>query len=400
MQATMSQLVNTSIPGLPVRQSLFDLGYKDAGLDDNYQLCNTNITPDNPYQHHDIYGRININLATFPNMAGMVQHAHNLGLYAGWYLGNCICQENRSTLPAGIYYPVGDFLQQELEQFTEFGFDTLKMDGCGITQNRLSGNPAGPPLIRQYIPNVVAIENCNDGNSPWQYNDTPQRHINQPYWPFTHFRASGDIWNDFPHMFDEILALVQQAEWNNSRPGSWAYGDALITGNAEHGWEESTGPYVTFETSRTQFNAYCILSSPLVLGTNLINDAALARQIPIVTNTEAIAINQQYFGFSGGAYTSSTNLVGSDVGGLFLYKPLSWNNPSTTVAVMVINHGTVAATGGRVTFADVPQLNAALPVRVRDVNARADVGVFNGFYSFSTLSPMDSIFLTLTSVQP
>merc|ERR1719424_1631060 len=73
--------------------SLCDLGYCDVGLDDNWQDCQAGADGNH---YHDADGNPVVNLKVFPDMKAMTDHAHNLGLTAGWYGNNCICSDQKS----------------------------------------------------------------------------------------------------------------------------------------------------------------------------------------------------------------------------------------------------------------------------------------------------------------
>merc|ERR1719272_798453 len=51
--------------------------------------------------------------------------------------------------------------------------------------------------------------------------------------------------------------------------------------------------------SRTHFGAWAIVSSPLILGLDVTNEATLTAVWPFITNMEAIAVNQQWAGHPG-----------------------------------------------------------------------------------------------------
>ena len=61
---------------------------------------------------------------------------------------------------------------------------------------------------------------------------------------------------------------------------------------------QSSGAHAAAE-DRTMFGWYAITSSPLVLGHNVSDDAANDAVWGIVSNTEAIAINQAWAGHPG-----------------------------------------------------------------------------------------------------
>jgi hypothetical protein len=63
-------------------QSLAQLGYNDAGLDDVWQKCGA-YGP-NKYTYHDANGNPVVDTAKFPDFKRMTDLAHSLNLTAGW----------------------------------------------------------------------------------------------------------------------------------------------------------------------------------------------------------------------------------------------------------------------------------------------------------------------------
>ena len=51
--------------------------------------------------------------------------------------------------------------------------------------------------------------------------------------------------------------------------------------------------------NRAHFGAWCIISAPLILGLDVRDDKLLAPILPVITNAEAIAVNQQWSGHPG-----------------------------------------------------------------------------------------------------
>ena len=60
---------------------------------------------------------------------------------------------------------------------------------------------------------------------------------------------------------------------------------------------------------RSHFNAWCIVSSPLILSHDLTNDAISTTIWPIITNTEALAVSSAYYGFSGSTFKSASETI-------------------------------------------------------------------------------------------
>jgi hypothetical protein len=181
--------------------------------------------------------------------------------------------------------------------------------------------------------------------------------------------VSGDISCDFESILHNLEALIQSLPL--SRPGCWAYGDMLVLGS----------PSVTFEEGRTQFGAWAVLSSPLILTLNL-TDAELMRiWLPVVSNERALAVNQNFFGLAGGLFDTLGALW-------FLFKPQSYD--ATSVAVLIVNTGSVAV-NATLDTARVPHFAPHdKPVSVFDIWAGK-----NALTLEVHIAPHDSVFFLL-----
>ena len=74
-----------------------------------------------------------------------------------------------------------------------------------------------------------------------------------------------------------------------SGPGCWAYPDMLEVGNMAGGYNEN----------RAHFGAWCVTSSPLILSFDLVDSTVLKGVWSIISNTEAISVNQAWDGDAG-----------------------------------------------------------------------------------------------------
>jgi len=61
----------------------------------------------------------------------MTDHGHNLGLRVGWYMNNCICQERSWKGEDNIT----KHMERSARAVAEYGFDGVKLDGCGQFRN-------------------------------------------------------------------------------------------------------------------------------------------------------------------------------------------------------------------------------------------------------------------------
>ena len=99
------------------------------------------------------------------------------------------------------------------------------------------------------------IENCGDNSYHWS---APLPEDIEKACPYHMYRVSKDI---APNFFSAMYNLQYTTPYQNhgsptSKPGCWSYPDMLQIGNN-----------MTTLESQTHYGAWCIVSSPLVLGT-------------------------------------------------------------------------------------------------------------------------------------
>lgn len=102
--------------------SLADLGYVDVGIDDGWQQAGAGLNGG----FHDASGHPIVNTSKFPDMAGLVEGIHSLGLTAGFYGNNCHDAEKDWVLANFV----GD-----VDYFVATGFDGYKLDSCGAQKD-------------------------------------------------------------------------------------------------------------------------------------------------------------------------------------------------------------------------------------------------------------------------
>mmetsp|Transcript_7156 Transcript_7156/g.21869 ORF Transcript_7156/g.21869 Transcript_7156/m.21869 type:complete len:443 (-) Transcript_7156:205-1533(-) len=383
MEKIMDGMVSRQrlVDGVPT--SLCDLGYCNVGLDDNWQACGSGT--DFFHYHTRKNGKFHpmVNMERFPDMAGMNAHAHRLGLTTGWYGNNCICRELR---PASEALYRGD-----VEALVAFGFDAIKLDGCGtqydlgLWQRLLNGT--GRP---------ITIENCHWGR-------TVPKH---DWCPWHVFRTSGDVRASYGSVVGNLLTTVPWAARGLSRPGCWAYPDGLEVG-CRHGPGGARDPGLSPAEARTHFGAWCIVSSPLVLSLDVNDDELMDEVWPLISNQEAIAVNQAWAGRSGGPFLQAAGEVRLKdfqhvVQGVsvphasavpswqYFRKPLNdWK-----VAVLLMNHDSHRQHVS-LSFADVPE-SPCTRCDVRDIWAHEDLGEMSDLSV--ELDSHDSAFFVLSKV--
>lgn len=272
--------------------SLLALGFNEIGIDDGWQACGAGSNG----TFHSASGETLVNRDRFPDLQRMTGRASELGVKMGWYHNNCWCSELGKSAHGN---PAAD-----VQQILDAGFAGLKIDGCGPAHGIELWTAALSAVGAQ---DKVVVENCaNNGKledvwSPDQ--GLPSADNPLPVWRsaepedvrgskcdgFHMYRISRDI---APQFYSTMWNLQQMlpflGEEPLSRPGCWAYPDILQVANA-----------LSFHESRSHFGAWCVTSSPLVLGFNLTDTTAFEEVYPIISNKLAIEVNQAWAGHPG-----------------------------------------------------------------------------------------------------
>jgi len=354
--------------------SLKDVGYTDIGLDDNWQKCG-HYGPENS-TYHDENGNPIVHLVPFPDMKKMTDYAHSLGITAGWYGNNCICSDHVTDRK---------FYEGDVKAAFDFGFDAIKLDGCG-KQKDLDlwaelFNKTGRPVL---------IENCHWG----------QTIPNATWCPWNYFRTSGDVRANYGSIISNLNTVTKFLEQKLTRPGCWAYPDMLEVG--VQGSRFSSDTLLTMEETRSHFGGWVIVSSPLILSHDLNNDTVAEKIWPIIANPEVIRVNQAWTGNVGGIFKKSENVltltnfinethseVFENSGFTYYYKPVS----SSETAVLLMNHDDNAAALS-LDISDIPGVSGK--AKIRDLWARKDVASNADTYA-STVSGRDASLLMIIS---
>ena len=258
--------------------SLCDFGYCSVGIDEGWEGCGAGVNG----TQHDAAGNPTIKTSAFPDLSAVVKYGHFQGLHVGWYENGCACGEKTAL---EINY------EGDVRNLHDLGFDGVKLDGCGKQRN-LTLYAA---LMRDSGKNYT-IENCHWGRCT----DSDDSSCPTADWcPFNWYRTSGDINAGSQSWYANLQTATRflDADAPLSVPGCWAYPDMLEVGRvAEPGADAGT---TSGGWNRAHFGAWCVISAPLILGLDITNEAQLTPILPIITNAEAIAVNQQWAGHPG-----------------------------------------------------------------------------------------------------
>ena len=295
-------------------------------------------------------------------MKAVSDYVHSQGLLMGGY--SDIGATGWGS-PAQI--GMNGFYQQDANQFAAWEWDFIKIDDHGPGD---------------FYSAAYAIVN-NASNRPITLSlSTPQT---DGLKFATRIANSFRVHNDISFSFGSVNwgnILVQfdtaQNDWYAQAPGHWLDPDMLCVGF--NGISDLEG--------RSQFNLWCILGAPLIIGTDVrryggafpppLSDATLAT----LTNAEVIAVDQDSLGAVG-------RPVATDV----YAKPLG-NFTSGQYAVLLLNRSGIPA-NLTVNWRDVG-LVIDSSTTVRDLWAHADLGSFSGGFTASNVPSHGSVMLKVT----
>jgi hypothetical protein len=325
---TMMDELTTKYPVDGVPTSLKDLGYIYVGLDDHWQNCTT-ICPDGtvvpswkPYCTskgcdynyqccRDASGQCNhtgakslpwysdgtdgmpygtpiFDKVRFPNVKGMVEKAHGMGLRAGWYMGNYQCSGGNSRSKDQPPWDMDKLVAGSVDAIKAYGFDSVKCDsGFGVCRNMSLWaqllNESGRPVM---------IENCHQGaEGPGLVNDASLTHnctglTPVSDCPFNFWRTTGDPEPDWGTIMRELNSLrkvvnpyygpgkrAHSVEYNadppRTRPGGWAYPGTMVVGDGGKAVNGTMVGGMTKDENQVHFGGGCRLDYACTLARTL-----------------------------------------------------------------------------------------------------------------------------------
>jgi len=257
-----------------VSSGLKDAGYEYIVIDDCWQIG------------RDSMGFIIADPTRFPSgIKALADYIHSKGLKFGIY--SCAGTKTCAGRPGGRGHEF-----QDAYMYAKWGVDYLKYDWCssdGQTQKEsytLMSNmlkEAGRPIV---------FSLCEWGGSK----------------PWTWAKEVGHLWRTTGDIFDCFDCFKNQGNWTANGvmkildmqdgirqyagPGHWNDPDMLEVGNG--GMTESE--------DRSHFSMWCMIAAPLIAGNDLRSMSEQTKAI--LTNTDAIDVNQDALGIQGLKYQS------------------------------------------------------------------------------------------------
>jgi alpha-galactosidase len=266
-----------------VKRGLINHGWTYINVDDFWQnhRDSKDLTLRGPFR--DAQGKVVPN-SRFPDMKGLADYIHGLGLKAGlysspgpWTCGGCTGSWQHE--------------QQDAAQYAVWGFDYLKYDLCTyhdvvpgcetvLAKAQLPYRVMGEFLKQQ--PRDIVFSLCQYGQlNVWQWGDS----VGGNSW-----RTTGDIVDTWSSMSG--IGFRQDAAAPFAQPGNWNDPDMLIVGKV--GWGNLHPSRLTPNEQYTHISLWCLLSAPLLIGCDMTQLDPFT--LNLLENDEVLAVDQDPLG--------------------------------------------------------------------------------------------------------
>jgi len=279
-----------------VKSGLINHGWTYINVDDYWQNHRSSKDPTLQGPFRDTNGFIVPN-SRFPDMKGMADYIHGLGLKAGlysspgpWTCGGCAASWQHE--------------EQDAQTYAKWGFDYLKYDWCSYGSiasgqmtnamniplwGRTATNDAGAIYPYKVMGNFLREQNrdivfslCQYGDAAvWKWADS----VHGNSW-----RTTGDIRDTWRSMSG--IGFNQGKAAPYAKPGNWNDPDMLVVGQV--GWGNLHPSGLTPDEQYTHISLWCLLSAPLLIGCDMtkFDDFTLN----LLENDEVLALDQDALG--------------------------------------------------------------------------------------------------------
>ncbi len=237
----------------------------------------------------DAQGNIVADPKKFPSgMKALGDYLHAKGFQFG--IHNCAGTKTCAGFPGGRGHEFQDALT-----YASWGVDFLKYDWCehGTANSEETYKTMRDGLATAGRPIVFSL--CEWGDTkPWLW----AKDIGHLW------RTTGDIYNCFDCVYDHgswksfgVLQILDKQDGlrEYAGPGHWNDPDMLEVGNG-----------MAVNEERAHFSMWCMLAAPLIAGNDMQTMNAETRGV--LTNPEAIAVDQDKLGVQGFKYSSKDGL--------------------------------------------------------------------------------------------
>jgi alpha-galactosidase len=287
-----------------VQSGLINHGWTYINIDDYWEV-NRRRTNDPTLQGvgRDASGVIVPN-PRFPDMKGLCDYVHGLGLKIGIYSGP-------GPTTCGGCLASWQHEDQDAQTYGQWGFDYLKYDWCSYSQvapvssNATNGSPGRrrrgsdfdlATLQKPYrvmraaldkVPRDILFSLCQYGwGNVWEWG----AEVGGNSW-----RTTGDIRDSWQSL--RTIGFGQAGHERYAGPGHFNDPDMMIVG--EVGWGPRLHPTrLTPNEQYTHVSLWCLLAAPLLIGCDMtaLDDFTLS----LLSNDEVLAVDQDTLGHQAG----------------------------------------------------------------------------------------------------
>ncbi len=276
-----------------VASGLIDHGYTYVNIDDCWAVKPGSKDADLGGPARDAQGRVLAN-KRFPDMKGLTDFIHGLGLKAGIYTspGPLTCAGHTGAL---------GHEEQDAARFAAWGFDFLKYDWCSYDSVAKDKGPAElqkpyrlmSAILRKQDRDIV-LNLCQYGmGQVWKWG----AEVGGNSW-----RTAGDLGGSFEGigtaLFRDGFDLSAKENLHlYGGPGAWNDPDYLLLGYLSN-WKGRTVPTpLTPDEQYSHVSLWCLLAAPLILSGDItrLDDFTLG----LLTNDEVIDVDQDPLGRPG-----------------------------------------------------------------------------------------------------
>jgi alpha-galactosidase len=335
------------------KSGLINHGWTYINVDDFWQNHRDSTDPTLRGEFRDAQGNIVPN-SRFPDMKGMADYIHGLGLKAGlysspgpWTCGRCTGSYQHELQDAQTYAKWGfDYLKYDLCTYREVFPDCSRILAEGQKPYREMGD-----YLRQQ-PRDIVFSLCQYGElDVWKWGAS----VGGNCW-----RTTGDIRDSWGSL--SSIGFKQDKAAPYAAPGHWNDPDMLIVGKV--GWGHLHPTRLSPNEQYLHISLWCLLSAPLLIGCDMTQLDPFT--LNLLENDEVIAVDQDPLG-------KSAQTVASKGESRVYAKPLA----DGSHAVGLFNLGETEQTV-TVTWTDL-KLKGKL--HVRDLWRQKDLGKFKDSYT-------------------
>jgi alpha-galactosidase len=296
---------------------------------------------------------------------------------------NSICGWNGDMYGVDMGKPgAQEYYDSVFALFASWGLDYVKVDDLSSPYHKDEIE-----AIRKAIDHSgrAIVFSTSPGATPVSQGEHIETHANL-------WRVSNDFWDNWRALYEQFARLNS---WTPFRgPGHWPDADMLPLGNVRAWQTRDNWTHFTRDEQFTLMSLWCIARSPLILGGNLPknDDFTLA----LLTNDEVLAVNQNSSNNRQLFSTNNTVAWVADVPGskdkyvaLFNASPApaargrrggapGAGSPQASTNAPVADD---AATQPKSVSVSTADLGFSGPVKVRDLWAQKDLGIFTGAFT-------------------